>query len=86
MQSPELLLRQCASIHAFFHSVADDLSAAEWTKRILPDTNLPGFDLWHIARTQDWALSTLVQGVPEIINDPSFAAKGALTTPGIGVG
>jgi hypothetical protein len=86
MQSPELLLRQYASVNTLFHAVADDLSNEEWTTRLLPDTNLPGFDLWHVARTQDWALHTLVRGVPEVISDPQWAGKGALTTPGIGVG
>jgi hypothetical protein len=86
MQTPELLLRQCASVNTLFHAVADDLSNEEWTTRILPDTNLPGFDLWHVARTQDWALHTLVLGVPEVISDPQWAGKEALTTPGIGVG
>ncbi|HEY7350778.1 MAG TPA: DinB family protein [Ktedonobacterales bacterium] len=86
MQSPELLLRQCASVNAIFHAVADDLSLEEWTTRIVPETNLLGFDLWHVARTQDWALHTLICGVPEVISDPQWAGKGALTTPGIGVG
>jgi hypothetical protein len=52
----------------------------------LPGTNLPGFDLWHVARTQDWALHTLVRGVPEVISSPQWMGRGALATPGIGVG
>jgi hypothetical protein len=86
MQTPELLLRQCASVNSIFHAIADDLSPEEWTTRILPETNLLGFDLWHVARTQDWALHTLVCGMPEVISDLQWASKGALTTPGIGVG
>ena len=86
MQTPELLLRQYGSIHSIFHDVADDLSPEEWTTRMLPETNLPGFDLWHVARTQDWSLHTLVRGVPEVISGPQWVGKGALTTPGIGVG
>lgn len=86
MQTPELLLLQFASVNKIFHAVADDLSLEEWTTRIVPDTNLPGFDLWHVARTQDWALNTLVRGMPEVISEPHWADKGALTTPGIGVG
>ncbi len=86
MRTSELLLRQYASVHAIFHDVADDLSNEEWITRSMPETNLPGFDLWHVARTQDWALHTLILGVPEIISDARWAARGALTTPGIGVG
>jgi len=86
MQTPELLLLQFASVNGMFHAIADDLSDEEWTTRILPDTNLPGFDLWHVARTQDWALHTLIRGLPEVISDSQWAGKGGLTTPGIGVG
>ncbi|HEU5369438.1 MAG TPA: hypothetical protein VFU69_13275 [Ktedonobacterales bacterium] len=86
MRATELLLRQCASVHALFHDVADALSNEEWTTRSMPETNLPGFDLWHVARTRDWALHTLVLGVPEVISAPRWADRGALTTPGIGVG
>jgi hypothetical protein len=86
MHTPELLLRQCANVNAIFHDIADDLSHEEWTTRLLPETNLLGFDLWHVARTQDWALHTLVRGMPEVINSPLWEGKGALMTPGIGVG
>ena len=86
MQTPELLLLQFASVRTLFHAVADDLSNEEWVTRFVPETNLPGFDLWHVARTQDWALHTLIQGVPEVISDSQWANKGALVTPGIGVG
>jgi hypothetical protein len=86
MRAAEVLQRQIATVRTLFHSVADDLTAREWTVRMLPETNLPGFDLWHVARTQDWALRTLIQGVPEVISEPRWAGKGALTTPGIGVG
>jgi len=86
MRAAELLQRQFAGVHTIFHAVADDLSVEEWTARILPKTHLLGFDLWHVARTQDWAMHTLVRGVPEIVSDPQWANAGALTTPGIGVG
>lgn len=86
MRAAELLQRQFVGVQTLFHAIADDLSPEEWTARILPETNLPGFDLWHVARTQDWALHTLVRGVPEVISDPGWAGTGALATPGIGVG
>jgi hypothetical protein len=41
---------------------------------------------WHVARTQDWALQTLVRGVPEMIDDPRWQGRGRLVTHGIGVG
>src|SRR5215471_436926 len=86
MQAIELLRIQYSSVNAIFHTVADDLTAQEWITRLLPETNLPGFDLWHVARTQDWALHTLVRGLPEMNQDSRWAGKGALSTPGFGVG
>jgi hypothetical protein len=86
MQARELLAFQFISLHNALHAVADDLTADELVTRVLPDTNLFAFDLWHVARTQDWALQTLVRGVPEVIDEPRWQGRGALATHGIGVG
>ena len=86
MRATELLQRQFVSVNTIFHDIADDLSIEEWTTRVLPAINLFGFDLWHVARTQDWALQTLVRGAPEIISAQQWEGKGLLTIPGIGVG
>ena len=61
-------------------------TAGMLTTRVLPHTNLLAFDLWHVARTQDWALQTLVHGVPELIDEPRWQGRGRLATHGIGVG
>jgi hypothetical protein len=86
MRATELLERQFGSVHQILHDVADDLTADELTTRILPRTNLLAFDLWHVARTQDWALQTLVRGVPEMIDEPRWQGRGRLATHGLGVG
>jgi hypothetical protein len=86
MRATELLERQFASVNQILHDLADDLTPAELTTRILPDTNLLAFDLWHVARTQDWAAQTLARGVPEIIDEPRWQDRGRLATHGIGVG
>jgi hypothetical protein len=86
MHATELLVRQFATVNAIFHDVANDMTDDEWTTRALPETNVLGFDLWHVARTQDWALQTMIRGVPEIITEGRWASNGTLTTPGIGVG
>jgi hypothetical protein len=86
MRATELLERQFTSVNAILHEVADDLTVGELTMRILPRTNVLGFDLWHVARTQDWAAQTLVRGVPELIDEPRWRDRGALATHGIGVG
>jgi hypothetical protein len=74
------------SVNNILHTIADDLTAEELVTRVLPNTNLLAFDLWHVARAQDWALQTLVRGVPELIDGARWQGYGALATHGIGVG
>jgi len=84
MRATELLERQFSAINQIVHDVACDLTPDELVTRALPDTNLLAFDLWHVARTQDWAVQTLARGVPELIDEPRW--QGRLATRGIGVG
>ena len=86
MRATDLLARQFASVNDSLRQLAGDLTPGELVTRILPHTNLLAFDLWHVARTQDWALQTLVRGVPELIDDPRWRGRGRLATHGIGVG
>ena len=86
MRAMELLERQFGSVNTILHDVADDLTQEEMTTRSLASTNLLAFDLWHVARVQDWALQTLVRGVPELIDEPRWHDRGQLATHGIGVG
>jgi hypothetical protein len=86
VRATALLARQLAAINTALHNVASDLAPDELTTRILPNTNLLAFDLWHIPRTQDWALQTLIRGAPELIDDPRWQGCGRLVTHGIGVG
>jgi hypothetical protein len=84
VRATELFERQFSSVSQILHTIADDLTPEELVTRALPNTNLMGFDLWHVARTQDWALQTLVRGVAEIISEPRW--ERLLLAPGIGVG
>jgi hypothetical protein len=86
MRATALLAEQFGSVNQIAHNVAVDLTSLELVTRILPRTNLLAFDLWHIARTQDWALQTLVRGVPELIDEPRWQRRGGLATHGVGVG
>jgi hypothetical protein len=86
MRATELLARQFTSVNQILHDLARDLTHSELTARILPHTNPLAFDLWHVARTQDWALQTLVRGIPELIDEPRWQGRGRLVTHGIGVG
>jgi DinB family protein len=86
MRATELLTVQFKSLHGILHDLACDLTSEELTTRTLPGTNLLAFDLWHVGRVQDWALQTMVRGVPELIDDAQWQGRGALVTYGIGVG
>lgn len=86
MRAIELLTIQFNGVNTILHDIADDLTSDELTTRILPGANLLAFDFWHAARTQDWALQTLVRGIPELIDEPQWQGRGALATHGIGVG
>jgi hypothetical protein len=86
MRSVDLLQRQLAFVNSIFHILVDDLTDEEMHMRVLPQTNLIAFDLWHVARSQDWAVQTLARGVPEVVHEQRWRDKGTLATRGIGVG
>jgi len=86
MRATALLTQQFTSINQILHDLADDLSPEELTTRILPNTNLLAFDLWHVARVRDWTVQTMARGIPELVEDPRWQGRGTLATPGIGVG
>lgn len=86
MRSTDLIRQQLNGVHRIFHEVAEDLADAEWTLHALPETNVLGFTLWHLPRTQDWAVHTVIRGVPEVIRDPKWSRLGDPEAVGIGVG
>jgi hypothetical protein len=89
MRATALLERQFATVNQILHDLADDLTPDELTARILPNTNLLAFDLWHVARTQDWAVQTMARGVPEVLDEPRWQNRGQLASHhrnGVGVG
>ncbi len=86
MRATALLQRQFSTVNTVLHDLTADLTPDELTTRALPNTNILAFDLWHVARAQDWALQTLVRGVEELIDEPRWQGRGALVTHGIGVG
>lgn len=86
MHAVDLLARQFSGVNSLFHSFADDLTPSEWTMRAIPGSNLLGFTVWHLPRTQDWAVQTVIRGRPEVISDARWHGRGSLQTPGIGAG
>src|SRR5947209_5067993 len=86
MRATEVLTKQFNSLNGLYHEIADDLTESEWTARVFDGSNLLGFTLWHLPRTQDWAVQTAVRGVPEVIASTRWSGQGGLQTPGIGAG
>jgi hypothetical protein len=84
MRATQAVTEELKSIHEGFHFVADDMTDDEWTARVAPGMNLPGFTLWHLTRTLDAFVQTAIRGVPEVITQARWAACGTMTTPGFG--
>ena len=86
MNSIGLLQIQFNGINALLNEIGTQLTDAQWTARVSANTDLPGFIFWHIARTQDWGVHTVIRGIPEVLHDQRWRDHGGLTTPGIGAG
>src|SRR5438094_1382186 len=72
MTGRDVLQMQLAGSFNILRERLDMISDAEWTARAIPGTNLPGFTLWHAARTIDWGVHCAIQGVPEIADRPEW--------------
>ncbi|MEO6892556.1 MAG: DinB family protein [Ktedonobacteraceae bacterium] len=86
MNSTTLLQRQFQMLNDAFHDIADDLTDIEWLRRAVPDTNLFGFILWHLPRTQDAIIHILIRGEASVVGAEPWMSRGGLATPGIGFG
>src|SRR5438552_13507816 len=72
MTGRDVLQMQLAGSFNMLRERLDMISDAEWTARAIPGTNLPGFTLWHAARTIDWGVHCAIQGIPEIADRPEW--------------
>jgi hypothetical protein len=81
-----LLQMQLNGIHRMFQEVAGDITDTEWTTPAFPGANLPGFLCWHAVRTRDWAIHTLIRGVPEVVANERWSAWEGLVQAGVGAG
>ncbi len=85
MNSIEMLIQQLDTVNVRLHHTTADLGAAELVSQLAPGVNPIGFILWHMVRSQDWAVNTAVRGEPEVIQDPRWRAT-SVAVPGIGTG
>ncbi len=80
-----MLKQQLSTVNLRLHHSAGDLSPAELTARPIPEANPIGFILWHMVRSQDWAVNTAVRGTQELIKREPWSWS-LLAHPGIGTG
>ncbi len=85
MDAIELLRQQLHTVNLRLHHTAAGLTAEDLVARPLPGVNPIGFILWHMVRSQDWAINTAVRGRPELIERDPWRAT-PLAYPGIGTG
>ena len=80
-----LLAQQLETVNVRLHHSASDLSAEELVARPVPGVNPIAFLVWHMARSQDWAVNTAIRDVPEMIMREPWS-RSPLAVPGIGTG
>ena len=80
-----MLRQQLHTVNLRLHHSAADLTREELVARPLRGVNPIGFILWHMARSQDWAVNTAVRGGTELIKREPWRSTG-LAYPGMGTG
>ncbi len=77
----------------YFHAHFE--GKAEWTlaepmiahyRTVLPEHNSIAWFLWHIARGEDWAIQTILQGQEQLLTREGWGARMGVTYPGFGGG
>jgi len=85
MNAVEMLVQQLDTVNIRLHHTARDLTAVELVAQPLTVVNPIGFILWHMVRSQDWAVHTAIRDVPEMITRAPWRST-PLAVPGIGTG
>jgi len=85
MNAIELLMQQLETVNIRLHHTAGDLTDDELVAQPVPGVNPVGFIVWHMARSQDWALNTAIRGVDEVIRREPWRSSPA-AVPGMGTG
>ena len=85
MNAIEMLIQQLDTVHIRFHHSATDLTPEELIARPVTGPNAIGFILWHMVRSQDWAVNTAIRNEPEVITRDHWRHT-SLAVPGIGTG
>lgn len=85
MNAIGLLVQQLETVNLRLHHSTFDLTPEELVAQPLRGVNPIGFLVWHMARSQDWAVNTAIRNVSEVVKREPWAGS-ALAVPGIGTG
>jgi hypothetical protein len=82
-----LLATQLHRIGEILGALSAQVDVTASRMRAFPGTNLIGYTLWHLARTVDWSVNTMVRGTAEVAFDFKFegAADPRVSQIGFGV-
>ncbi len=86
MNAIGMLVQQLETVNVRFHHVASVVTLELVTASAGPRSNPVGFLMWHMARTQDWAVHTAMRNVPELVRSAPWSTMPGISTPGIGTG
>lgn len=72
VRATDLLRNRVAAVNSYLHDVAGSVAGIDLVTPVVPGTSPLALTLWHVPRTQDWAVQTCVRGEREVVED--FAA------------
>jgi hypothetical protein len=79
----------------YLHDATHFTGKAAWTldaamvpyyRTMLPGHNSFAWCLWHIARGEDWAIQTILQGQEQLLTREGWGKRMGVTYPGFGGG
>jgi len=76
-----VLEAQLAVVNGILGRLIEGVRPDEWTARPAPGLNLPGFTLWHMAATPDWAVHVALRGIPEVRTQGRWAQNPGINPP-----
>ena len=81
-----LLAAQVRRIGEIVRDLSVQVDVPTSRARAFPGTNLIGYTLWHVARTVDWSINTMVRGAKEVAFDFPFEGAADARASQIGFG
>ncbi|HUZ85558.1 MAG TPA: DinB family protein [Candidatus Baltobacterales bacterium] len=85
MDAIGMLVQQLDTVNLRLHHSAHDLTPSELVARPISGVNPMGFIVWHMSRSQDWAVNTAIRDVPELVTRAPWRDN-SVAVAGIGTG